>query len=197
MASARQIAANRRNAQKCTGPITEQGKAVSRFNGLKHGLTAASVCLPYENQIGYQELRAQVVEDFLPENPMEWMLVDQLASAWWRTIRARKVEGSVMNGHTKTLAWKNEVPQPHGEAANFEALGVAMAVHDESSFNNYHRYESSIERAFYRAYDRLNKIAGSRKRNRTASYSDSETPSSPGCPELGLVSLRSTANHSV
>ena len=38
MASARQIEANRRNAQKSTGPKSEQGKQATRLNGLKHGL---------------------------------------------------------------------------------------------------------------------------------------------------------------
>ena len=35
MATTLQIEANRRNAQNSTGPRTDQGKAVSRFNALK------------------------------------------------------------------------------------------------------------------------------------------------------------------
>src|SRR4051794_13489448 len=38
MASARQIAANRRNAARSTGPRTSAGKARSRRNALRHGL---------------------------------------------------------------------------------------------------------------------------------------------------------------
>jgi hypothetical protein len=39
MATPRQIEANRRNAQKSTGPRTEAGRARSRLNALKHGLS--------------------------------------------------------------------------------------------------------------------------------------------------------------
>jgi len=38
--SFRQIAANRRNAGKSTGPITNEGKQRSRCNAVSHGLTA-------------------------------------------------------------------------------------------------------------------------------------------------------------
>ena len=40
--------ANRRNAQKSTGPTTDEGKAISRRNALKHGLTGQGVALPDE-----------------------------------------------------------------------------------------------------------------------------------------------------
>ena len=45
MASSRQIAANRANAKRSTGPKTEQGKARSRMNAWKHGLTAEDIVI--------------------------------------------------------------------------------------------------------------------------------------------------------
>ena len=42
MASERQIAANRRNAKKSSGPRSAVGKARSRRNALRHGLAIAS-----------------------------------------------------------------------------------------------------------------------------------------------------------
>jgi hypothetical protein len=42
MASERQIEANRKNAKQSTGPSTAPGKARSRRNALRHGLSIAS-----------------------------------------------------------------------------------------------------------------------------------------------------------
>ena len=43
MTSFKQIEANRRNAQRSNGPITEEGKQQSRCNAVRHGLTAETV----------------------------------------------------------------------------------------------------------------------------------------------------------
>ncbi len=40
MASEAQISANRQNAEKSTGPRTDEGKAVASQNAVKHGLFA-------------------------------------------------------------------------------------------------------------------------------------------------------------
>jgi hypothetical protein len=89
MATLRQITANRRNAQCSTGPRTGAGKALTRFNALKHGIDAKSQCLPQEDPNALAELGAEYHERFAPATPEERALVDVLISAEWDLRRYR------------------------------------------------------------------------------------------------------------
>ena len=57
MASERQIAANRLNAQASPGPRTAEGKAASSRNALTHGLTARTLLLEGEDPQEDRRLR--------------------------------------------------------------------------------------------------------------------------------------------
>ena len=61
MTSLRQIEANRRNAVKSTGPITEQGKHRSRQNAVRHGLCAETVVEIVEDVDGYRGFEAATI----------------------------------------------------------------------------------------------------------------------------------------
>src|SRR5690348_5251733 len=58
MATVAQIAANRLNAQKSTGPRSVDGKLASSMNALKHGIDAASVLIPGEDPALYERIAA-------------------------------------------------------------------------------------------------------------------------------------------
>ena len=92
MSSLKQIEANRRNALKSTGPTTPEGKARSRCNAVRHGLTAETVINVLEDAEDYQAFEAAVIADYDVESAVERELVLRLASVLWRIRRATGIE---------------------------------------------------------------------------------------------------------
>jgi len=78
MTSFRQVAANQRNAQKSTGPKTEEGKRQSRRNAIRHGLCAETVIETVEDIEGYRAFEAAIIADFDAETAVERELVLRL-----------------------------------------------------------------------------------------------------------------------
>ena len=77
MATAAQIEANRRNAQKSTGPKTERGKDHAKLNAIKHGLTARTIMpvLPQEDPKELEDRTQQAIAAMKPRDPLEHDLV--------------------------------------------------------------------------------------------------------------------------
>jgi hypothetical protein len=92
MTSFRQIYANRRNARKSTGPLTQEGKQRSRCNAVRHGLTAETVIAALEDAEDYQAFEEAVIADYDAQSAVERELVLRLASLLWRLRRATTME---------------------------------------------------------------------------------------------------------
>ena len=92
MTSFRQIAANRRNASKSTGPTTEEGKQRSRCNAVRHGLTAETVIGALEDVEDYKAFEAAITADYDAQSAVERELVLRLAGLLWRLRRATTIE---------------------------------------------------------------------------------------------------------
>ena len=97
MATHNQTAANRRNAQKSTGPRTPQGRAASSLNALKHGLTARHLVLRTETQRDFDVTLRAFQADLQPLGPTETALFHQLVAAHWRLVRARQVQTEILD----------------------------------------------------------------------------------------------------
>jgi hypothetical protein len=95
MTSLKQIAANRRNALKSTGPVTPEGKERSRCNAVRHGFTAETVIAALEDAEDYQAFETAVIADYDAETAIERELVLRLASVLWRLRRATGIETSL------------------------------------------------------------------------------------------------------
>ena len=61
MATHKQIAANRANAKRSTGPKTKKGKLRSSMNAWRHGLSAKAVVADGENLAEFEALHTSLV----------------------------------------------------------------------------------------------------------------------------------------
>lgn len=84
------IEANRRNAQRSTGPKTPEGKARSRANALTHGL-CASVCVPEDAKLVY-ERSSEFFNTLKPQNDYHSWVVTEIALASLRIDRCERNE---------------------------------------------------------------------------------------------------------
>jgi hypothetical protein len=96
MTSLRQFAANRRNALRSTGPLTEEGKRASRRNALRHGLTAETVIEGLEDSEDYRGFEAAIIADYDAQTAVERELVLRLASLLWRLRRIISIETGLL-----------------------------------------------------------------------------------------------------
>src|SRR5580658_3855255 len=127
MTSTKQTEANRRNAQKSTGPRTPEGKAAVRLNALRHGLCARTAVLPAESAEEFQQLCADLETEWHPQGRTEQYLLEQMAVAQWKAARAARMEfllydkGNLSEANAR---WLEHVlkQQTRWERAYFKAL---------------------------------------------------------------------------
>ncbi len=99
--SARQVAANRRNALRSTGPRTDAGKRAVRGNPLKHGLTARDAVIPAldgpEAARDFERLRTAMRRYYDAADPLSALDIDELAFLyWWRRRALRSLRSPVL-----------------------------------------------------------------------------------------------------
>jgi hypothetical protein len=155
MATPRQIEANRRNAQKSTGPRTKQGKELSRFNGVKHGMTATFDILPGEDAEAYGARLDAFMADLKPRDAFERELVERIVRASWLLDR---VELAHLVRLTEIIleAAGGETPPggAHPQLAGLDAYTAArIAFEDSRECERFRNYELSCERELLRAIE--------------------------------------------
>ncbi len=149
--SQKQLEANRQNA-KLGGVKTEEGKAVSKYNALKHGILSQEVLLESENEKSLIELSKKLRIELKPETELELFLVDRIVANTWRLKRALRGEKEMI---------ECDIDGVFGNNKNFgSALSYDFANYD--SYGKFTRYETSLERGIYRALHELQRIQATR-----------------------------------
>jgi hypothetical protein len=166
MATRKQRAANRRNAQLSTGPKTPEGKAAVRLNALRHGLTAENAVIDGEDEEAFDELLNTFLDDLQPAGPLETALVHQVVMAQWRLARCRAIETGFFN--LGLIDHKQDLEADYNNLIDVDKLAHVFrrdACPTPSVLETLARYEARIERAFYRALHELQRLQAVRKTN--------------------------------
>jgi hypothetical protein len=106
------VDANRKNAKRSTGPRTERGKSIAKFNAVTLGLFAKHVVIPicdgYKPERDFKLLLDGLHKEFQPVGIYEEWLVVKIAECMWRLRRATRCEsGSVRQSAT---IWADRTP---------------------------------------------------------------------------------------
>jgi hypothetical protein len=148
MTSLKQTEANRRNAEKSTGPITQEGKLQSRCNAVRHGLTAETVIGPLEDAEDYKAFEAAIIADYDARSTVERELVLRLASLLWRLRRATTIETGLFELEAEDLreAGRSHQVSPISRAAVRALLRPHSSVKSPDSAPTYGaNVESSVD----------------------------------------------------
>jgi hypothetical protein len=138
--SPRKLAANRANAQRSTGPKTSEGKEQSKFNAVKHGLTARY--FPAVIQAGtaeweqFETVRTDLYGFYQPADPLEELMVEKVTIEYVRYRRLVERE-QVLCAHNRP---------------NFLDIVNKLA-----------RYQTAINRQLFEAMRELERLQARRK----------------------------------
>jgi hypothetical protein len=172
-ASAHQIAVNRANAARSTGPNTPEGKASSSQNAIKHGLAASRfTVVRVEDPAQLQELRANLLHCYRPVNTQEIEALDCMARAQFSMRRAAQLEASLFTTSIND-AWADprvrmepELEQNISVSVDqnrgfYLAEGIRMLAKESNGLSLLLRYQAHAERQYRRAleeFERLKKL---------------------------------------
>ncbi len=174
MATETQIIANRRNAQKSTGPRTSEGKAAISQNAVKHDLLTRHDVITSESQADFDLYRQQLLAELAPASPMESMLAERIVTLSWRLKRVCRIQNQTidaLNAHNTTspLAKLTQSLFPKGPGRTHAdpsdchhdlALG-RMAIKDFANARILDRllmYERRMEHSLYKTILELQRL---------------------------------------
>ena len=166
MSTPAQIEANRLNAQKSTGPKTEEGKAKVSQNSTRHGLRAHHLSMPNDFADDAEDFIAGIRRSLKPQDEAEEYCVFRIASQMWRLMR-------VVSTETNIIAKAMQGRHKRGVSQAFE--------YEAESILTLQKYETAAERSLQRNIISLKKLQHERK-----DEVPNERPSTVTIPEEGI-----------
>lgn len=149
--------ANLRNAARSTGPRTQAGKAISSANARKHGLLSRRALLSDESASEFAAFRSRLLAALRPDGELEVVAADRVVTGAWRLRRLVRVEGEMLERGRYQWDEKEDL----GVGTAFISLSVNGDV-----FSKLSRYETSLERGFFRSLHELQRLQSVRRGER-------------------------------
>jgi hypothetical protein len=166
MVSDKQLEANRANAQKSTGPRTEEGKRRSSLNATRHGLTGQVIVVPEENLAAFNQFTAAQVANLDPGDDNERQLAQSWAVIQHRINHAQAIEYNLYTkGVMDDLAGNLNIEHPEAHNAMCD---VQTFIRESKAIGNMSLYIGRLVRQASTILKDFNTMKAARLRNETA-----------------------------
>jgi len=185
MATDKQIAANRNNARKSTGPRTAAGKSQSAQNARKHGFAASTFTVSQlEAPDEVSHLRQDALDLYRPLNSQELYAVERVALCQSSLLRVARLEASLFS---QCMVEGAASADPNVALA----AGFQQATRKPHTWALFLRYQAQAERQYRRAIEELNRL-----RTQRAEFEEEELEAEMDSPNEANFPLQSQSNQS-
>ena len=176
--SPEQLAANRANAAKSTGPRTPEGKARSAQNGRQHGFTASTFAvIRLEDLQEIAHLRADLIAVYRPVNSQELFAIERIALTQQAILRASRLESGLFTTCLAEVMDSSGTPfflMPEELTGDLEITraqnrnymlgeGFHRLVKQSNSWSLAIRYQAQAERHYRRAIEEFERLKALRQ----------------------------------
>jgi hypothetical protein len=175
MATDRQIAANRTNAQKSTGPRSTAGKTQSALNARKHGFAGSTfTVVRLEDLKALDHLRQDAVDLYRPVNSQEIFAVERIALCQMALLRVARLESGMLTScldrtlgpdgedicfMSAQLAGDGDIEITRAQNRNFAlSAGFHMNTQKPHTWELFLRYQTQTERQYRRAIEDFERL---------------------------------------
>jgi hypothetical protein len=162
MSTQKQIEANRRNAQKSTGPQSPETKAKTRLNAMRDGFTGQITTLSDEDRPIFEKFKSDFINDLAPKTVMELSLVSNIAWDTWRLNHLRAVEMNIyaLGTANNSVEIESDDPQIHTAVS-----GAVTFVDEAKRFALMSMYEQRMNRSIHKNLTTLRQLQAERRQN--------------------------------
>lgn len=132
---------SRINGAKSRGPVTQEGKAKSRQNARKHGLTAKLFLVDPADEEAFKEFKFRLIGALAPSDPAQMLLADNIAQVAWKLRQADNIETDLLRDNLE-----------QGETLH------SAFTHDSAGILAISVYQARLDRRLHKLLDQLRKM---------------------------------------